>query len=211
MFLNTVYISILSLLFCLLICKLYKPFKNSDLLGISEFLGGKFLKTIVGTLYISFFLLITSTLVRYFAELLKLIYFDNTSIMFILILLIVPPIIINRIGIRAISRTNLIFLPAVLISLLVLIFSLFHKYNFNNIFPILGYGAKETFLYGTLNISIFSSIGYLYFLPPLLKDLKDFKKVSIISIGISSLLLILTATSLLLLFPSMLDANELSR
>ena len=69
--LNTVYISIIAISFCFLICKLFEPFRNKDILEISEYLGGKLLKNIIGILYLAFFLIISSTIVRYFANSLK--------------------------------------------------------------------------------------------------------------------------------------------
>ena len=73
----------------------------------------------------------------------------------------------------------------------------------------LGYGTKETFIYGIANICAFSSIGYLYFLPPLLREINDFKKVSIISTIISAAYLILTSVCLLMIFPFFIQTEEM--
>jgi len=207
--LNTVYISIIAVSFCLFICKLYKPFSDKDILEIAEYLGGKLLKNIIGCLYLIFFFIITATLIRYFSNSLKLIYFENYPIILVILLFIIPVIIINRTGFKAISRVNLIVIPAFLASILLLILSCFTNLKIGNLFPILGYGAKETFIYGAANISVFSSIGYLYFLPPLLKNLNDFKQVSIISIIISAIYLVLISTCLLMLFPFLTQTEEI--
>lgn len=206
--LNTIYISIIAVLFCLLICKLYIPFQGKDILEVSEYLGGKFLKNFIGLLYMVFFLIVMSFLLRYFANALKLIYFENISIIFIILFFIVPAAIISQMGLQSISRTNLILIFGILISILVLICSLSKNFSIDNLFPILGYGIKETFIYGSVNICIFSSIGYLYFLPPHLKNLSDFKKISIASTVISAIFLILSSVSLLLLFPFLTQSSE---
>ena len=43
--LNVIYITIIAIIFCSLICKLFKPFNSNDILGISEYLGGKTIKS----------------------------------------------------------------------------------------------------------------------------------------------------------------------
>ena len=62
--LNVIYISIIAIIFCLFVCKLFKPFPSKDILDISQYVGGKLLKTIIGILYILFFIFITSILLR---------------------------------------------------------------------------------------------------------------------------------------------------
>ena len=46
--------------------------------------------------------------------------------------------------------------------------------SFTQVFPILGYGAKNTFVNGLSNIYAFSSISFLFLIMPLLKDYKRF-------------------------------------
>jgi len=107
--LNTVYISIIVISFSLLICKLFKPFQNKDILEISEYLGGKTLKNVIGILYILFFLLLTSTLIRYFSNALKLIYFENTPLVVIIALLMIPALAVNRIRLWGSFKSQLHF------------------------------------------------------------------------------------------------------
>ena len=73
--LNVIVISIIAILFSLLICKLFKKFPTQDIVDVSEYLGGKILKAIVGILYILFFIFIAGIFLRYLASSLKLIYF----------------------------------------------------------------------------------------------------------------------------------------
>ena len=46
--LNAVYISLITILLVYLIVKLFKIFPNSDIIDVSEFLGSKFLKYLIG-------------------------------------------------------------------------------------------------------------------------------------------------------------------
>ena len=68
------------------------------------------------------------------------------------------------------------------------------------LFPVLGYGINATFLSGTSNIFAYGGIAFLFFLMPYLKKYDDFKKISLISIIISSIYLFLSVISMLLVF-----------
>ena len=52
---NIIYVSIVDFIFLLISLKLFKNFENSDILDISEFLGGKILKIIVALISIVLF------------------------------------------------------------------------------------------------------------------------------------------------------------
>jgi spore germination protein len=97
-----------------------------------------------------------------------------------------------------------------LVNLLIAFFCIFSNFEIKRVFPILGYGVNETFFSGMSNLFAFSGISYLYFLKPLLKEPKSFKKVSYISIGISSFYLFLSVTTLLFSLADTLTINEVS-
>ena len=206
---NIIYISILAVLFTLLICKLFQPFENADILDVSEFLGGKFLKIIIGIVYILFFLFLSALLLRYLTSSLKLIYFNNSPLVFLLLFFIVPSVIVVKMGIKAIAKVNLVFMPILLISMLVILFSTSKYFVPQRIFPIFGFGLNKTLLSGTINICSFISIGYLYFLIPILKDPKQFKKIAVSSIIFSAIYLFLSVICLLMMFPFISFTDEM--
>ena len=206
---NVIVISIIALLFCLLISKLFKPFPTKDIVDISDYLGNKILKTIVGTLYIIFFIFISAVILRYLTNSLKLIYFEKSPIVFLLILFLIPIIFAIRLGIKPISRVNLMFIPIVLISMIIILFSTTSDFIPQRIFPILGFGANKTFLIGLNNIFTFSAFAYLYFLMPLLKNPNDFKKVAITSITISAIYIFLSVICLIMMFPFISFTDEM--
>ena len=143
---NVIYISIIAIIFCLLICKLFKPFPASDVLDISEFLGGKFLKTLIGSIYIIFFVFLAGTFLKYMANSLELIYFEQTPIIFLLLLFLIPVVIVGKLGIKSISQVNLIFMPILLISIVITLFSTVKNFIPQRIYPIMGFGADKTFI-----------------------------------------------------------------
>ena len=206
---NVILISILSIIFCLLIIKLFKPFPTCDIVDISEYLGKNILKNIIATLYILFFIFISAVILRYLTNSLKLIYFEKSPIVFLLILFLIPVVFALRLGIKPISRVNLIFIPMVLISMIIILFSTSNYFIPQRIFPILGFGTNETFLIGLNNIFTFSAFAYLYFLIPLLKNPNDFKKVAIISIVISAIYIFLSVICLIMMFPFIAFTDEM--
>ena len=168
---------------------------------------GKALKFIVGTAYIGLFVMIAGTLCRYFSEFLRLVYFNDTPVVVIVLIFLAGAIIANRMGFKAISSVNLAIIPLVLIGMLIIFFSTIDAFEFEQLFPIFGYGINETFFSGLTNIFAFGGIAFLYFLMPILKSSKHFKKISVIAIVISSIYLLLSVTSLLLVFSYITDTD----
>ena len=206
---NVIYISIIAILFALLLYKLFKNFTSSDIIDVSEYLGGKPLKIITSVLYLSLFIIFVSIILRDFSETLKIIYFNTTPIIFIMGFFIVGIVFANKLGFNVMAKINLIILPFMLISILIILFSEPQFYVTERLTPILGYGAMETFFSGLTNIFAYSGIAYLYFLMPLLDKKTDFKKISVISLILSSIYLFLSVTSLLLTFSLRMIDEEL--
>lgn len=207
---NVVFVSIFVFIFLYFIVKLFKNFSNSDILDISEFLGGKTLKTIIGILFICYFTLICGTQIRNFCEMLKLVYFPKISIYFLIITFLVIGIIANKFGFNTIIKLNLIIVPIVMINLLIAFFCVSSRFVPERIFPLFGYGLNETYFSGLTNMFAFTGLSYIYFLQPFLQKKEKFKAISFIGIGISALFIFLSVTSLLLSFADVLLINEIS-
>lgn len=208
--LNLIYVSIIAIFISYLIYKLFKNFPGCDLLDVSQFLGGKVLKKIIGIIFIVYFLLTSGMLLRNFCESIKILYYPMTNIVFIILLFIVPLCIANRFGLNATLKTNTLILPIVLFSMLFLFFTNIDKFVPQRIFPLLGDGIYNTFVLGLVNLSAFGGITYLYFLPPLLKEPKKMKKIFITSIVITSIYLLLCVSTLLFMFSFFLESNEIT-
>lgn len=206
--LNTIYIGIIATIFAYLIVRLFKNFPNSDILDISNYLGGKFLKIIIGIIFIIFFTTISILVARNFSETLKIIYFNNSPIIFLILFFIVASCFANKFGIKVIAKVTLIIAPIIFISILIVLFSTAKSFVPQRLLPILGYGINETFFSGLTNLFGFTGLAYLLFLQPFLKSKTSFKKISIISLVISSIYLFLSVTCLLLVFSFVVDTNE---
>lgn len=198
--LNVIFISIIIILFTYIICKLFKYFSNYDIIDISSFLGGNFLKYLIGTFLVVYLIIISSIFLRDFVEIIHVLYYPNSPILYLLLFFIVIAIVSNSIGNKSIVKTNVILSFLMIFSLLISYFTISPNITFERIFPILGYGTYETFFSGLTNIFAFNGLIILYILPPLLENKKDFTKASMIAVVISSILIALATASMLLTF-----------
>lgn len=206
--LNIVFITVLTLLFFLVVYKLFSLFPGYNIIDICGFLGGKFFKIIYGILYIAYILVLSSIMVRLFAEGLSLIYFSTIDLDLILLIFTISVGILNYFGLKSISRLNLIIVPIMILSVIFLYFASLGNYTFQRIFPILGYGLKETFVDGISNIFSFSGIYVLFFIFPLLTKVSEFKKIGLISILLYSFFLLLSVSALIFSIPQIADTTS---
>ena len=207
--LNTIYISIIALAIAVIIYKLFKKFPNKDIVDISEYVGGKILKIITSIIFLMCFISISAFCVRYFTNSIRIIYYTSTPIAFLLILFLIPAVLSNKFGFKAISGVNLILVPILLISTVVLFFANVREFNFSNLFPLLGYGADSVFLSGASNIFCFAGLLYLLFLPPYLKEHAHFKTISISYVIFAGIYPLFTILSLLMSLAAISLTDEL--
>lgn len=205
---NTLFICTIAIIFSLLIAKLFKNFPNSDILDISHYLGGNCLKLIIGLLSIVFFTVTSVLVIRNFSETIKIIYFNTSPIIYLILFFIIATCIANKFGIKVISKVTLIIAPIIFISILLILFSSFDRFIPQRLLPILGYGLNKTFFSGLSNLFGFTGLTILFFLKPLLKKQNTFKKISLISLVLSSIYLLLSVMCLLLVFPFIIETNE---
>lgn len=207
--LNIVYVSIIALAICYVIYKLFNYFPGQDIVDVGKYLGGNWLKIIIGILYTAYLFFISSILLRNFSESLKIIYFPNTAVVIVILVFLLGTTIVNKIGLTSIIRCNLIISPLVLIAMLILFLSTSGEFVWQRALPILGHGFYETFIKGLSNIYAFGGISVLYLISPLLYKQSDLKKIGLFSIGASSIYLILGIASLLFMFPFITNTQTL--
>ncbi len=206
--LNIVYVSILALIFAYLVYVLFKSFGGKDIIDISEYLGGKTLKTIVGIVLITYFITGSGILLRNFCEGLKIIYFPNTNISFIILVFIIAICITNTFEFSSNMKAISIFLPYVIFSVVLLFVGNIQNFSLQRMFPILGEGFVNTFITGIGNIVAFGGISCLYLLPPLLKEPEKFKKIALTSIAFSAVYILLCTSTILFMFSFFFNVDE---
>lgn len=199
--LNVIYVFFIALIVISIITKLYKNFKGQDILDISGFVFGKAFKFILGFIFIIYYMFVASLLIRNTSENIKTMYFQDTPIPYITLFLLLAAGFINSLGPKTVIKCNLIIVPAIVIILFLLFLISSNNFIFERAFPILGYGAKNTFLNGLENLYAFSSISFLFFIMPLLKNYNSFNKISYWYVALSGLFIFLTIATLTLTFP----------
>lgn len=208
--LNLIFITLIAFSIIFLIAKLMKDFNGKDILDISEYLGGKVFKNIIGGIFITYFLVTTGLLLRNFAECLKIVYFPMTDIFFIILTFVIVLMIAGKSNINSLSKIALLITPFVIMSVVFIFSSNLNNFTFSNTFPLIGDGYYNTFILGLSNLGSFGAISFLYFLPPYLKEPNDFKKVSVISFSIASIYLFFCVCTILFMFDFLLEANQLT-
>lgn len=207
--LNIIYVTIVVFSFVILICRLFKKFPGMDLIDISEFLGGKVFKRFLGFIFILYFVISSSILLRNFCECLQIINYNYTNISFIILFIIIAVTIVSNLEFNASFKTNLIIIPFVLFSIIFIFVANLKYFVPQRIFPILGEGFINTFITGLGNVSAFGGIIFLYFMPPLLKKPDKFKKIAITSVVLSSIYLILSVSIILFMFSFYQNIDEI--
>lgn len=205
---NIIFVSIVALLIAYLISELLKRFPNLDILDIAKFTGGKWLRALIGILFLLYFVFTISVLLRSFSEGLRIIFFPRTPVPVIMLLFLIAIVISNKLGFHAICHSNLFIMLLVLFTLFFIFFANIGNFTFQGTLPLMGEGIQTTFFTGLSNLFAFGGISYLYFVPPYLKDNKTQKKVSLISIGTSGICLLLSISTLIFLSPTSIITQE---
>ena len=207
--LNILYISIITIIFSCIICYFLKKFPTFDLIDISKYLGGDLLKWIIGLSYIAYFVFFGGILLHLFSSILQIIYFPMTKIFYIILLFIIATVLSCSMRHNAIYRSNLIFFPFLVVSILLLFFADIPYYEVEKIYPIFGNGLFTTFVSGLCNMFAFQALAYIYFMPPMLKNPEQIKKISITAIVFSCIFLLISIAIILFMFSGFVETDEL--
>ncbi len=208
--LNIIYLSVIVLAFLCLFMKWYKYFRGQDIIDISKYLGGNILKNISGILFIIFYFIITSIMLRNFTEGIHTSYFHYIDLKIILFILLSIVFIANKFGKSSIIKCNTLITFLMIISLIILAVSVIPNIDISKMFPLLGNGIEATFIEGIGNLYAFSGICIIFFIAPMLRDPNSLNKITIISYSILSSILFLVIFILLLGLNFLLYVNELS-
>lgn len=125
-----------------------------------------------------------------------------------MLLLLIAIVIANKLGFKPLARANLFFMPSILFSIFFIFIANLGNFTPQRALPLLGNGIIPTFFSGLSNLSAFGAISMLYFIPPYLKEQQSFSKVAFGSVAISGVFLLMSVTTLLLMFPLVASSEE---
>lgn len=185
-----IYLSLIMIIIFSLILWSYKKVPAMDIIELSEKIGGKPLKIIIGLLVSLALFFNLASVLRGYPDMIKMVLLPDTPIEVVLIILAVVTAIAAYFGIEAIARIHSIYIPIFVgIIAIFFVFLLPHAESVN-IFPILGKGPKNLFFTGLESIDFFDDILILNLLLPYAKNKKEAKNASIKAIFISSIIAI---------------------
>ena len=207
--LNSIYITMISMIITMIFCILAKPFIKKNLLVISQFLGGKALKVIVGLSFSFFFIFRAAILLKKLCICLQTIYYPMTNIIFIVTIFCIATALILKLQNNSLLKSTLIVVPLLFLSIILIFIGNLQNFNFENIYPIFGNGLKATFLTGLNNLWVFNSLAYLWFIPSRLKNPDHFNKIAITSTLLTGVFLFIAIGNIVFLFSDTLDNSTL--
>ena len=206
---NTGYISLIAITLTFIVCTLYKKFIGISFLDITEFLGGKFLKFIVGIAFLLYFIFTASIVLCKVVNCLQIVYYPMTHPNYTVLLFAITAGIACNLKNNGFLRATFILVPIVIVAIFFIFAGNLKNFNYENIFPIMGHGWNSTFLEGATNLFSFGGIAYIFFLPQNLKRPDKFMSVSLISTVISSILLTLVTATIILMFNKNVTSGQL--
>jgi spore germination protein KB len=225
---NNAWIAILiacfvGLFFVSIYFKLLKLFPNLNLYEILEICFGKWLGRLIGILYITYFFLISSFVLRDFGELMVTTIYSQTPIEFISLTMILLVLYILTLGIEVLARAAEIFFPYALLFLIFVGVGIAFSgmLNLENLFPILQDGMMQVIkpaLTELIHFPFLEIIAFMVIIPSVSQFQKS-TKVAYIAYIVSGLFLayssILQITSLGVIknrvnFPLLSAARQIS-
>ena len=177
---NALFVTIAVIAITFVFCLLLKNFVGNSLLDVSEFLGGKILKFIVGIVFIIYFICRVSFFLRKMSACLQILYYPMTNMIFIASLFCIAAGIIVSLKNNSIFKSAIVLLPILLATIVLVFIGNSKNFHFENIYPILGNGINATFFSGFSNVFAFCGLAYLFFLPSKLRNPEKLTKISII-------------------------------
>ncbi len=171
---NVLYCMLLALLLFTVTKFFYKY--NVNIIQLSEKIGGKTLKVIVGIAVLLVMGLKFFTLIRIVPDFIRLVLLKETYTEVIGLVFIISLIAGAFCGIEAIGRVHCFFMPIAGGIFIIFMLLLIPSFNIENIFPIMGNGAFSLFIDGISGLSIFSDILLINVLIPNVKNTEDYEK-----------------------------------
>ena len=206
---NTGYISFIALFLTFIICKLYKEFVGISFLDITDYLGGKFLKFVVGVIFFSYFLFTAAVVLCKAVNCLQIVYYPMTNVSYTILLFVFSTVFACNLKNNGFMRATFMIVPFVIVAIFLIFAGNLKNFNYENIFPILGNGVAATFGSGLTHLFTFGGIAYIFFLPQNLKRPDKFMSISIWSMLISSFLLTVTVATTILMVNKNITSGEL--
>ena len=178
----------LSLLGFLIIYALIRRFPEDNIFEMARRVTGKIIGTVLGIGIFFYFLIITTLLVRQFAESFILAILPRTPISIITLVFMFMLMYGTFLGIETISRVAWFFGPYLLLALIVVITSSAPT-QLEFVLPVMGKGLIPVLKNSAINIASFSEILFLAVVAPLIQKKERLFRIGMWSILIATIIL----------------------
>jgi spore germination protein KB len=191
---------IFSLLGFYFIYALIRRFPGQNIIEIGHEVGGSIFGTLTGLLMFLFFLILTSFILREYAETYILTILPRTPISVISFFLLGIMIYATVLGIETLTRVAWFFAPYLLTTLLIILFFSLSKGEIGNLTPVLGTGPLALLKHSAIHTSLFAEILLFALIAPLIRKQERIAKIGLASLLISILINAIVALGIVLVF-----------
>ncbi|WP_445487809.1 GerAB/ArcD/ProY family transporter [Niallia sp. 03133] len=164
-----------------IINRLHKKYPNETIIQYSRHIVGGFLSKCIGFISLLYILLVTSIIVREYADFLMLSFLHLTPLFVVIGSMIIICAFSVRAGLETIARAAQVFFPIYILPLFLLLLLIF-DFKWDNMFPILEHGFKAP-LKGAIQPALwFNQIFMMGMLLPYITDKTKGRKIGYIII-----------------------------
>ncbi len=183
-----------------IIVKLASRFKNKTVIEYSKIILGNKIGSVIGFIYCIYFLQIDSTIIREFGDLLAGPFYPTTPVWFFCTTIVAASAYALYKGLEVIGRASDVVFPLYLIGILMFPLANVVNMDLSNLKPVLAEGIGPVFRGAYTGTIWFAETAVLLILFPTLKKPKEGFKVASIAIVALTLILVLSAISLIGVF-----------
>jgi len=169
------YVAFISFLLFLVVNKLNSSAGMENIFDISEKIGGKALRIVIGLIIFCVLTVNLAMNIRIFSESIRTVLLPNTPTSMVMLLFIIAISIAAYMGIYSICRIHALFMPVAAIVMIGFLIMLIPDINLSNIFPIAGLGTYNIFVNGLESLSLFADVMTIYILLPFCRNKRDIK------------------------------------
>lgn len=201
LWLSPMWASLLGFLVVYIIYQLHKLYPRKTLIQYSEHIFGRIPGKIIGIVYLVFILISNSEAIRQYGEFISGFFLSSTPMIVVIGSMLLVCSFAVRGGLEAIARCAQLFVPAVVLSWLLILVLLIPDMETKNMFPILAKGIIPSIV-GAIPIAFgwFTHFVMLTFMLPYLKDSEKGMKWGMISVFFIMLTLVLITMATLFIF-----------
>lgn len=193
-----------------IVCSLMKRYPNKNLVQIFDIVTGKFIGKILSLIFCAYFIFYSGATIREFVEMVISYVLPHTMPSMIITVFLVIVVAYAYVGIEGIARMSYVGFFCVIIGLITILILPYKAYDINNLIPIGGYGIERTLTVGFWRSSAYSEVIFLTFLADCLYGAKHLKKVGLISLALSGIIISIGTVCSLMAFEYAQGGENLS-